>query len=363
MQRMSIYHRVLPDRRVYWVLIILMALTGACWARDRLDVLTFTNGDRITCEIIKLEKGYLYVRLQYVQGQIGLDWSKVVSVSSPQNFVVADKTGKRYAGTLLGSVDEKESKEEPGGMKVQVTGPSENQIIPGNEVVEIDQTDTSFWQNLHGDLNAGLNYSKQQNRTQYNFQSNTIFQRTKWSASETYQSSFSGGGGITDLRNDLGLNFSRQLLSPRNFYSGLADFLQSDEQQLHLRMTLGGAIGHRFSNTNSKFISAFVGADWNRERYSAQATVGRTGESAEALLGTQLNFFRFKTINILVDARVYPSLTDLGRVRFDLNSSTKLRVAKRLDWTFGYYLNYDSSPPQNLPRTDYGSTSGLAWRF
>jgi hypothetical protein len=144
---------------------------------------------------------------------------------------------------------------------------------------------------------------------------------------------------------------------------GLAGFLQSGEQQLNLRMTYGGAVGHLFSYTNNTFITAFGGADWNRERYSAEATVGRTGDSAEAILGTQVNFFRFKTTNILADARVYPSLTDMGRVRFDFNTSLKLRLAKELYWRFGYFLNFDSRPPQNLQKSDYGSTSSLGWTF
>ena len=54
----------------------------------------------------------------------------------------------------------------------------------------------------------------------------------------------------------------------------------------------------------------------------------RTGNSAEAVLGTQVNFFRFKTTNILADARLYPSLTDPGRVRFNLNTSLKFEWPK-----------------------------------
>jgi len=342
--------------------LLLVTLPGVCSARERTDVIHFANGDRVTCEIMRLEKGYLYVRLPYAQGETGLDWSKVTRVESPQSFVVADKTGNRHTGTLQRFMDES-AKDESGELKVQVTGSSTSQVIPAKDVVEIEQTDENFWQNLHGDLNAGVNYAKQQNRTQYNFQSNTIFQRTKWSMAANYQASFSGGGNVSDLRNDLRLNVSRQLLSPRNFYQGLTEFLQSNEQQLDLRTTLGGAVGHLFSFTNNSLVTAFGGIVWNRERYSSEATVGRTGNSAEALLGTQLNFFRFKTMNILVDARLFPSLTDTGRVRFDLNTSLKLRVARRLDWTFGYFLDFDSRPPQNLPGTDYGATSGLSWRY
>jgi len=362
MQTRSLCHRSALRRWFASLIFLFLMLGGLCFARPKKDVIQFTNGDRITCEIIKLEKGYLYVKLEYADGTVAMDWSKIARVESPQSFVVADKEGKRYTGSLRSEAEGK-SPEELEELKVHVTGTSTSQVIPAKEVVTIGRTDTSFWQNLHGGLDAGLNYSKQQSRTQYNFDSNTIFQRTKWSASTNYQSSFSGGGDISDLRNSLGLDVTRQLLSPRNFYSGLADFLQSEEQQLQLRTTFGGAVGRVFSYTNNSFITAYGGADWNRERYTSEATVGRTGDSAEAILGTQVNFFRFKTTNILANARVYPSLTDLGRVRFDLNTSVKLRVAKDLYWKFGYYLNFDSRPPENLPKTDYGSTSSLGWTF
>jgi hypothetical protein len=344
------------------LLLVFLALSSVCSARPKKDILHFANGDRLTCEIIKLEKGYLYVKLEYGDGTVAMDWSKIVSVESPQRFVVGDKSGKRYTGTLQ-SVDGTAVPAETPELKVQIAGATASEVVSGKEVVEIDRTDTSFWQNLHGSLNAGLNYSKQQNRTQYNFQSNALFQRTKWSTAADYQSSFSGGGDVSNLRNDLQLNGARQLRSPRNFYMGLAEFLQSNEQQLNLRTTFGGAIGHVFSHTNNTFVTGYGGADWNREMYSAEATTGATGNSAEAIIGTQLNFFRFKTTNILADARLYPSLTDLGRVRFDLNTSLKLRIAKDLYWNLGYFLNYDSRPPSNLPKSDYGTTSSVGWTF
>lgn len=344
------------------LILLVLALTGACFARPRKDVIQFTNGDRVTCEIIKLEKGYLYVKLENATGTVAMNWSNVSRVETSQTFVVADKDGKRYTGSMRSHAEENAQEEEK-KLGIQMTGASASDIVPVKDVVTIRQTDASFWQNLHGGMDVGLNYSKQQSRTQYNFDSNTIFQRAKWSAGENYQSSFSGGGNISDLRNSLGLNVTRQLLSPRNFYTGLADFLQSDEQQLRLRTTLGGAVGHLFSNTNNSFVTVYGGADWNRERYSSEAKSGQTGDSAEAILGTQVNFFRFRTTDILADARVYPSLTDLGRVRVDLNTSLKLRVAKELYWRFGYFLNFDSRPPQGLPKTDYGSTSSLGWTF
>jgi putative salt-induced outer membrane protein YdiY len=340
-------------------LLLLMTLSTACFARPKKDVLQFANGDRVTCEIVKLEKGYLYVKLEYADGTVAMDWSKITRVESPQTFVVVDKTGERYTGSLNGLAGAPPS----GESEEKVTASAMSEAVTDKEVVQIHRVDNAFWQNLHGGLDAGLNFAKQQNRTQYNFQTNATFERTKWLASANYESSFSGGGSISDLRNDLGLNVTRQLLSPRNFYLGLSDFLQSNEQQLELRTTLGGGVGHMFSYTNHSFIAAFAGVDWNRERYTSDATIGRTGNSGEVVLGTQVNFFSFKTTNILADARLYPSLTDAGRVRFDLNTALKLKLAKDLYWKLGYYLNFDSRPPQSLPKSDYGSTSSLGWTF
>jgi len=345
----------------YLALIVsfFLTLSAVCSAREKKDVIQFTNGDRITCEIVKLEKGYLYVKLDYADGTVAMDWSKIASVESQQKFVVADSVGERYTGSLQTAI----ARDSPEQVQVKVSEDSTTQALDSRKVVEIHPIETTFRQNLHGGLDVGMNYSKQQNRTQYSFQSNSSFERTKWTAAANYESSFSGGGDLSDLRNDLRLNVNRQLRSPRNFYGGLADFLQSNEQQLDLRTTFGGAIGHMFSYTNNNFIAAFAGVDWNRERYSSEATVGRNGNSVEAILGTQVNFFRFKTTNILADARLYPSLTDSGRVRFDFNSSVKLKLAKDLYWKFGYYLNFDSRPPQNLPKSDYGSTASLGWTF
>jgi len=362
MQSMSIRHLGSICRGSARMLLLLLFVTGVCFGREKKDVLQFTNGDRITCEIIKLEKGYLYVKLDYVDGTVAMDWAKIAKVESAQDFVVADKVGRRYTGSLQ-SAAEGEKPEEPADLQLKVMGASTNEVVSGREIVEIDRTDNTFWQNLHGGVSTGLNFSKQQSRTQYNFQANTLFQRVKWSTSANYQSSFSGGGDISDLRNDLSLNITRQLRSPRNFYSGLAEFLQSDQQQLSLRTTVGGALGHVFSSTNNSFVTGFGGVVWNREHYSPGTTVTPTGDSAELVLGTQLNFFRFKTTNILATANFYPSMTDPGRVRFDLNTSLKLRIAKDLYWNFGYYLNVDSRPPQSLPKTDYGSTSSLGWTF
>jgi hypothetical protein len=95
MPDLFIHHRALFFRCPPWLPLLFLALTPMCSARDRKDVIQFANGDRITCEIVKLEKGYVYIKLDYADGTVAIDWSKIARVDSQQSFVVADKAGKR----------------------------------------------------------------------------------------------------------------------------------------------------------------------------------------------------------------------------------------------------------------------------
>jgi hypothetical protein len=358
-QIMNVDHRTLLSFLSSWVLLLLLFLPQMCWAREKKDVVVFANGDRMTCEIMRLQKGYLSVRLANGEGTISVDWTKVVRIESDYNFVVSDETGKRYTSGLK-SAPEQES---PDRLIVQVTRRSTTEAMPGPQIVTIEQSDAGFWQNMHGSLDSGLNFTKQQNRLQYNFDSSLVYAKRLWAANADFSSGFSGGGSASNLRTDLQLQGTRQLNTPRNLVLGLAGFQHNGEQELNLRTTLGAAVGHNFKMTNTSLVAAYAGMDWNSERYSQQATTGQTGNSAEAILGIQLNFFRFRTTNFLLNSQVYPSLTDLGRVRLDSNASIKLRIAKRLYWNLGYYLSYDSKPPRKLPRSDYGSVASVGWKF
>src|SRR5271169_789201 len=140
MQPIGVHHQHSLQSRLAWLLLFLLALTGICSAREKKDVIKFANGDRITCEIIKLEKGYLYVKLEYADGTVAMDSSKIARVASPQSFVVADKAGKRYTGSLQ-SVVEGKAPEELEQLQVQVTGASYSQVVASKEVVEIHRTD------------------------------------------------------------------------------------------------------------------------------------------------------------------------------------------------------------------------------
>ena len=52
-----------------------------------------------------------------------------------------------------------------------------------------------------------------------------------------------------------------------------------------------------------------------------------------------------------------------GRVFFTTNASYYIKITGNLSWNISFYGNWDNRPPGNLPGSNYGTSSGLAWTF
>ena len=70
------------------------------FARQKTDLLIMKNGDRITCEVKSLDTGVLSIALDYVDGTVSVDWSKVAHLESSQLFVVLTQDGSSHEGAL-----------------------------------------------------------------------------------------------------------------------------------------------------------------------------------------------------------------------------------------------------------------------
>src|SRR4051794_4499250 len=82
------------------IALSVIVFAPALAARTTTDVIVMKNGDRLTCEIKKLESGILYASLDYVDGTISISWSAVERLESSQLFAVIAEDGRTYTGTL-----------------------------------------------------------------------------------------------------------------------------------------------------------------------------------------------------------------------------------------------------------------------
>ena len=87
--------------------------------------------------------------------------------------------------------------------------------------------------------------------------------------------------------------------------------------------------------------------------------------SLEAVLGAQWRIFRFSDpeISLSSSAYLYPSITESGRYRGNLDISLRREIINDLFFDISLYESYDSDPPAEGNTTDYGIVTSLGYKF
>ncbi|MGC1361823.1 MAG: hypothetical protein WA826_11655, partial [Silvibacterium sp.] len=183
-----------------------LLLSLPLFARDKTDVIVMKNGDHMTCEIKGLSAGVLSVKLSYIDGTIGVQWSEVASLESNQLFLVQTEGGKVYTGKLSTAGT---PGEQP--VRIEVASTTEKEVeISQPQIVKLDQTAASFWRQFNGTINTGILYSKGNESTQYNLASQVEYQKERWSSQASFNSSLaSNSGANVSTRNQTDLSSMR----------------------------------------------------------------------------------------------------------------------------------------------------------
>ncbi len=338
--------------------LLLVLLAGApAAARTKTDAVVMKNGDRYTCEIVSLSKGQLKVKTVNTTGAVLLDWAKVDRIESVQFFVVELSNGRSLAGVI------KKVPSTPGATTdFRVAVDNVVAEVGARDVVSIARSGKKLAGRLSGSFSAGFSYAKGNNETSYNVNGTLDARERTHEFVLNLSSTFTGqpGGQGTD-RSDLNLQYWK-ILSRNWLIGNYDDFLRSQEQELTLRAALGAVLGRRLKRTNRTALMVSTGAVYTHEKYKSEEQNPRRG-NAEGLLGLTLSIFRFDSTQLTADTKVFPGITDTGRVRIDSNINGKIDLTHSVYWNVNIYSNYDSRPPVNTPRTDYGISFGLGWTF
>jgi Protein of unknown function, DUF481 len=347
------------------LLSAIMLLTAPLFAREKTDVLVMKNGDHMTCQIKGLDAGVLHVSFDYIDGTTSVEWEKVARLESNEMFIVKTEDGSVYTGRL-------NTPETPVGRPVQIQiieAPGEETtekgvLLNSPEIVSMIETSDKFWRRFNGEISFGAIYSKGNNAAQYNFGSEAVYLRERWSAEASLNSTLSSSTGVSaSTHNALDLSATRLLPWNKYFYSGLGSFLQSSTQGITLQTTVGGGFGRYLKHTNRSNISLLGGISWQSTNYQSSVVPISSHNLAAAVIATDINLFKFDKTNLNVVATLFPALTEPGRVRFNTNASYYIKLFGNLSWNLSFYGTWDNRPPAGFSGTDYGSSAGLSWTF
>jgi hypothetical protein len=343
------------------ILCFFLLLAAPLLARESTDVIVMKNGDRITCEIKGLSGGVLSVSPPYVIQTISVDWTKVARLESKQLFIVKMQDGSVYRGIL-------NTAETPDGhsMEIQVAEtPQKKVVLDSALIANVGETSDKFFQRFTGGVNTGIIYSKGNQSTQLSISGLALYPRERWAAQLGFSSNLSASSGAaTSTRNQATLGAMHLLPWNNYFIGGFGAFLQDAEQGIGLQTTLGGGIGRYLKNTDRTQISLLGGGAWLNTRYTKSVVppIGRQNLATGLIVG-EVKLYRFNKTNLNLTAILAPALSEPGRVYFTTNASYYIKITGNLSWNFSLYANYDNRPPANLPRSDYGTSSGLSWTF
>ncbi len=321
-------------------------LTSAAIASAQ-DVVVTTTGDRLVGEIKSMEKDILTVSTDYSDVDFKIKWENVVSIESKRQFLIETYDGKRLSGSLTPSPDK----------KVQVGGSTAALA----DVSTVQPFERNFWSRFDSALDMGYSMTRANSATQFSLGTNLSY-RDEHHADTLFANIFrsSQENVPATQRWDLSNDF-RRLLGTKWYVNTTQDFLNSEEQGLDLRTTIGGGAGRYLMRSASQHLAVGTGLAWTNENYTDDTVP--TKNSAEAYFGTEFMTEKLKVTDLLTRFTYYPSLTISGRQRIAYRFDLDFNLPG--DWYFriGFFDNYDSKPAVGFSKNDYGWSNAFGFKF
>jgi Protein of unknown function, DUF481 len=330
---------------------LVLPITTTLYAGPKTDVVRLANGDHITGEVKRLERGRLTFSTDD-GGTIYFEWDNVAHLESVHQFEVATTDDRRFFGSLGPAPDR----------FLAIVGPVGIGSLAMAEVTAITPMGSSFLSKLDGSFDAGFSYTRSSGVAQLNLNSETEFRRPRFTgrliASVTGTRQKEGG---RDDRGSLEASYVRHRW-PRWFVSATGRFESNESLGLRLRSQIGGAIGPRLINSNRAQMFLGTGLAFNDERgVDSDAT---QNVEAVVLFGTSYFTYDQPRTNVDLSFQYYPSLSDTGRHRLQLDAGFKREVWKDFFVALNVFDTFDSRPPNPTAETnDVGTVLSIGWTY
>ncbi len=281
-----------------------LSLTTTTHAQGRTDVVTLANGDRITGEVVRLQRGRLEFKTDDA-GTLYLEWDKLSSLVAKRRVEVLTTDGRRFLGSLGRAADR----------SIAVVTSEGDVPLLMSDVTLITPIGTKFWRQLDGSIDTGFSYTRSSGVSQLNLNSDTVYRRlasrARLTASLT-QTTTKDDESDQDDRAYAELSYLRYPWQ-RWFILTAGRFETNESVGLKLRSQIGAAAGPRLVNSNRAQLVIGGGLAFNRE----QGVDVEPTENLEAFFtfGTSYYTYDRPKTNVDVSLQYYPSLSNPGRQR------------------------------------------------
>jgi len=339
---------------------VLLIAALAAWpgiaVAQKTDVVTMPNGDKITGEVQSLSRGKLDYKTDDL-GRLSIEWIKLTRLISEHYFDVEVMSGRRYFGRLA----------EPAADGVIVVKGISADTLPIWSVVSISQLNAKFLQRMKAYLDVGFTLAKANTATTLSIDAETEYRGPKLGATLGLNLYSQGQESApAAARSSVKLELNRFLANRWNA-AALTRLEQNDELNLDYRLTGGLGGGRVLRQSNAMEIEANFGLVVTREQFFPEDSTSTPEASTnlEGLLHFGWDAFRFDSpkLDFSTALTAYPSLSDFGRVRADLDLRLKYEVFKDFHVGINFTDNFDSRPPEGSSNNDYVTSLTIGWSY
>ena len=184
----------------FCLVVVCLAVAAPTVAQD---TLTFENGNVLTGRMKRLERGELVLDLPIADGDVFVDWNRVVLVESQRIFQFHTRAGARFLGRIQPETDP-----ELGTLVVEVGGVT--QTYERDEIVLMVETVGELSGLLRISVGAGLTLAKSNDQRQFNADSSVSYETPNYLFNASTNSIFNQQRGSDDTnRHSVNIRLTR----------------------------------------------------------------------------------------------------------------------------------------------------------
>ena len=316
------------------------------------DSILLSNNDILVGEIKKMDKSVLIFKTKYSDSDFKIKWHKVISIKSNRIFIIALDDGQRI-NSSINSIENK-----PGVVDLDSGVSSfEEDLL---DVIYLEPIGRNFLNRLTIDVDFGITIAKANNFRQLTSNISGTYLANKWKANGYYKTVLSHQDGAADINRMDGELTGNYFLRNNWFLQMGGVYLSNDEQKLKLRSTYKAGAGYYFVRSNRISLGAGGGLAWTNENYIDDTPDKASGE---LYLAVGFNKYDIGDLSLLTSAILYPSITEKGRYRADINFDMKYDLPLDLYIKMSITYNWDNQPIEGAAKEDYVFTTSFGWEF
>jgi putative salt-induced outer membrane protein YdiY len=267
---------------------------------------------------------------------------------------VVTSDGRRFVGALAQAPDR----------SIAVSTATGEVPLPMAQVVLITPIGGSFWKKLDGNVDAGFSYTRSSGIAQLNVNSQVVYRKPAFVARLTGSLTQTRQDDEDDSDDDRGSiegSYLRYRWQERFVLVG-ARFETNESLGLELRSSVVAGLGARLINSIRGELAVGAGLGVNDER-GVDVESTRNIEALFTFRTAYYTYDRPKT-TFDMDMQYYPSLSNWGRQRVQLDAAIRQEIWKDLFVALTVYNTYDSRPPNPDANTnDVGIVTSIGWTF